>query len=129
MNIKQVNLIEESDFSKFVQETYGRPYCFQQQDGCRSRGVFWITVPSKYAEQAEKEMNDCDFEDTVRDTSGVKFNIWLKQEVRPDIYEPEIWNERKKWHRNFYPNIDTLLNDMHSKGLIEAGSYVINIDW
>jgi hypothetical protein len=33
------------------------------------------------------------------------------------------------WERNFYPDTYTVANDLYDKGLIEAGDYIINIDW
>jgi hypothetical protein len=38
--------IDSSDLDELIQETYGRPYCFQQQDGCRDRSVHHVTVPA-----------------------------------------------------------------------------------
>jgi hypothetical protein len=33
------------------------------------------------------------------------------------------------WERNFYPDIQIVANDLHSKDLLEAGTYIIEIDW
>jgi hypothetical protein len=33
------------------------------------------------------------------------------------------------WDRNFYPNVQMVANDLHKKGLLEAGEYSIRIDW
>ena len=41
-NTKIVSL---QDWDELVQKTYGRPYAFQQQYGCRSRGTYTINVP------------------------------------------------------------------------------------
>lgn len=119
--------VDVRDFNNLVVETYGKPYNFQQQDGCKERGTYNLTVPEKY---------DCDFEnDTIPEVingneMGVSFNAWLAR-------DPKEWNGAPKdtrsldlfWERNFYPSIETLANDLYSKGLIEAGKYVINIDW
>ena len=61
---------------------------------------------------------------------GVSFDTWLKR-------NPKEWNgnEHDKmfinmwWERNFYPDIQMVANDLHKKGLIEAGKYEIKIDW
>lgn len=61
---------------------------------------------------------------------GVKFDVWLQR-------DPTEWNGKKGdesyldlfWGRNFYPDIHTVANDLYNKGLIEAGDYVIDIDW
>lgn len=33
------------------------------------------------------------------------------------------------WVRNFYPDVNMVANDLYEKGLLEAGEYLINIDW
>jgi len=43
--VKNVKMIDVWDWDKLVEETYGRTYCFQQQDDCRGRGIFDITIP------------------------------------------------------------------------------------
>ena len=61
---------------------------------------------------------------------GVKFSSWL-------VRNPEEWNGDPEkvmfldifWERHFYPDIQMIANDLHEKGLIEAGNYTINIDW
>ncbi len=121
-------LIEVSDWDKLVEETYGRTYNFQQQDGCQSRGTHTITIPD---ETDEEEMNDSIPEIVNGEEMGVKFDVWLARDPKKPIkgekkydYRTDLW-----WERNFYPNIQTVANDLHKRGLIEAGEYVINIDW
>lgn len=48
LNIQTKKVIEVDDWNEFVKEFYGKPYNFQQQDGCKDRGVFHLEVPSKY---------------------------------------------------------------------------------
>lgn len=33
------------------------------------------------------------------------------------------------WKRNFYPCLQSVANDLHKKGLVESGEYLIEIDW
>jgi len=40
-------VIEVRDWDELVSRTYGRPYKFQQQDGCKERQHWGITVPVK----------------------------------------------------------------------------------
>lgn len=47
MNIKLIKQIEVDDWDDLVRKTYGKIYCFQQQDGCKDRGVENISVPIK----------------------------------------------------------------------------------
>jgi hypothetical protein len=124
---KNVKSIDLQDWDKLVQETYGRPYSFQQQYGCQDRGAFYITIPIKIAEDFE---NDTISENINDPTMGVSFNAWLNRDPKKPIptqkyaFELELW-----WKRNFYPHIEMIANDLYNKGLIEAGDYVINIDW
>lgn len=113
-NIKQISL---QDWDNLVKETYGKPYSFQQQDGCQERGSFEITIPSE--ETVDEEYHDKD--DMSEGDMGVKFFQW--QTTAAEDYD------RLYWFRNYYPDINTLANDLYNKGLIEAGDYVIKIDW
>lgn len=124
LNIQQ--MIHVGDFDALVEETYKRPYSFQQQDGCKERGTHHLTVPSK----AQDYKNDSLPETTKTSQMGVSFAAWLKR-------NPKEWNgpiEDKPymclfWTRNFYPDVQMVANDLHEKGLLPAGKYVIEIDW
>lgn len=131
LKFKNTKTIEVSDWDKLVQETYGKPYRFQQQDGCQSRGTHTLQVPLG-------DIEDFDFQnDSIKDEvngseMGVSFKAWLAR-------DPKEWNGEDGggrsfsvdlfWSRNFYPNLQVLANDLYEKGLIEEGEYVINIDW
>lgn len=121
--IYTVKMINEIDWSKFVSETYGRPYDFQQQDGCRSRGVFWLNVENLTLEDDDEEY--------------VHFQEWLKRDPNEPVegekekdsdyirdLTRELW-----WFREFYPSIEIVAIDLIKKGLLEEGEYMINIDW
>lgn len=128
LKARNVQMIDVQDWDRLVQETYGKPYSFQQQEGCKSRGVFHLTVPSE--ETYDEEMHDSIPEVVNGDVMGVKFKTWLER-------DPKEWNGKKEdqifinlwWARNFYPNIHTVANDLYMKGLIDAGDYSIDIDW
>ena len=45
LKFKTKKVIDCSDWDKLVTNTYNKPYCFQQQDGCQSRGLVNITIP------------------------------------------------------------------------------------
>lgn len=119
-------IVDLSDWDNLVRETYGKPYSFQQQDGCQSRGTVNISIP----DGADDYENDTVPEEINGDDMGVSFKAWLER-------HPKEWNgteEDKRflnmyWERNFYPAIQMIANDLHEKGLIEAGDYVIEIDW
>jgi hypothetical protein len=122
-------IINVGDLDNLVVETYGKPYSFQQQDGCRDRETECITIPVKHPYDFEN--NSLEYE-INGDEMGVSFSSWLNTTVEeinnqyPEDYEGQndLW-----WERNFYPNLDMIVNDLYEKGLIEAGDYLIEIDW
>lgn len=121
-----VKTIDLSDWDEIVEQTYGRPYSFQQQDGCKERQNVSITIPD----------HPYDYEnDTVEEVvngpeEGVSFAAWLARDPnqglpgREDVWGLELW-----WHRNFYPDVQMIANDLYERGLVEAGDYQIVIDW
>lgn len=127
MKVRTKKVIDCFDLDELVVKTYGRPYCFQQQEDCRNRGVYSINVPTKYPVDFD---NDTIPEIVNHNDKGVSFKAWLERDPKKPMaddrtdYSLELW-----WHRNFYPDITMVMNDLHAKGLIEAGSYLINIDW
>lgn len=152
IKIKNIKQIDVSDWDELVSTTYGKIYDFQQQDGCQDRGSVHITIPD---ESYEEEMSDripevINGEERI----GVKFDVWLKRDpnepLNPtkeelencnyyrndsDSVEEELEYKQSKsnitlfWQRSFYPNLQTVANDLHKRGLIEAGDYSIKIDW
>jgi len=128
MNIKNIKLIEVSDWDELVTKTYNRPYNFQQQYGCQDRGIFNLTIPSEYTE--DKEMHKSIPENVNGSKMGVKFKNWLVRDPNQSITnQKNDWELGLFWHRNFYPDIYTVANDLFEKGLIEEGEYIIHIDW
>ncbi len=129
IKITQVNQIEESDWNSLVEETYGRPYCLQQQDGCKGRGVEYLNVPEAYTDD---EFSESIPEIVNGSEMGVQFNVWLARDPNQPLnskegsskYGLECW-----WERNFYPHVNAVANDLHKRGLLPAGEYQINIDW
>ncbi len=129
MKIQNVKVVDSYDWDEFVTETYKRPYVFQQQMGCRDRGAFKISIPN--------EANDDCFptevpEEVNHPQMGVTFAAWLQRDPKEPLPCEKVvggWQCLLWWERNFYPDIQTVANDLHKKGLIEAGDYLINIDW
>lgn len=126
MKIRNEKVIDVGDWDKLVETTYGRMYNFQQQDGCKERQRVRLTIPDEFYDYEN---------DTVEETvngpeEGVSFAAWLARDPqqglpgREDTWGLELW-----WHRNFYPDVQMIANDLYAKGLIEAGDYVIDIDW
>lgn len=75
-------------------------------------------------------MNDSVPEKINGEEMGVKFDTWLARDPKKPIPNQERDYELNLFYeRNFYPDVYTLANDLHKKGLLEAGEYLINIDW
>jgi len=128
MKIRTEKVIDLQEWDKVVRETYGRPYSFQQQGGCKDRGNFYLTVPNE-AEDYEEETV---IEKVNGPEMGVSFAAWLARDPKQKLSDPDdqydfsltLW-----WERNFYPDVQMVANDLHEKGLLEAGDYSICIDW
>lgn len=123
LNYQNIKMIEVDDWDFFVKAVYNKPYNFQQQDGCKERGVSYFSVPLNG--KPEDFLSD-DIPSNFYFHFGVKFSSWLDKD--PDNssreFEDEMW-----WERNFYPHIEMIIEDLYKKGLIEEGDYGINIDW
>lgn len=127
-NIKNVKQIEVNEWDELVSSTYNKPYSFQQQEGCKSRGAFQLTIPSDYIE--DEKMHDSIPEEINGKIMGVKFNKWLERDSKQKVdNSTQQWEIKIFWHRNFYPDVYTIANNLYKKGLIEKGNYIINIDW
>lgn len=131
LKYKNKKTISVQDWDNLVKETYNKPYSFQQQDGCKDRGNFDITIPSE--EVQDEYFYDLIPEVVNGDKMGVKFAVWLVRDPKETLKDEEDgdrgWMIEMFWERNFYPDINILANDLHAKGLIEAGDYTIDIDW
>ena len=127
LKYQNTKIIDSGDLDDLVVKTYGKPYCFQQQEGCQSRGSVGITIPTKWNDDFE---NDTIPEVVNGEKMGVSFKAWLERDPKQPLpnmrYEGQI---ELFWIRNFYPGLQTVCNDLHAKGLIEAGTYKIKIDW
>ncbi len=127
---KTVQMIEVQDWDQLIIDTYRRPYSFQQQNGCQDRGTVSITIPDECTDDYENDtipekVNGCEM--------GVSFAAWLARNPTQKLDTKDEWDRKHGldlfWTRNFYPDLQTVANDLHAKGLIPAGEYTINIDW
>lgn len=125
--IRTEQVIDVSDWDDLVINTYGRPYSFQQQDGCKSRGREHLTIgldePYDYDNETVPEIVN-------HDDMGVSFAAWLARDpLQPLLDEKGSWSLDLWWERNFYPTAESIGHDLLKRGLIEAGTYTIDIDW
>ncbi len=128
---KTKKVIDVEDWDNLVQETYGKPYSFQQQDECKPRGIVNISVPSTYTSDYK---NDTLPERVNHPNMGVSFKAWLERDPKQPLsdkgnIETDQWSIDLWWERNFYPHVSMIINDLHQKGLLETGDYAIDIDW
>jgi len=126
MNIRDAKLVESQDLDQLVRDTYKRPFCFQQQDGCRDRDYHEVTVPGPDddfpAESIPEVVNG--------EEIGVSFSAWLARDPESPVgNRTEQFAKDLFWERSFYPGLGMVMNDLHARGLIPAGDYVISIDW
>jgi hypothetical protein len=124
MRVETKRMVDCGEWDALVQQTYGRPYCFQQQDGCKMRGTECLTVPDTDDDLAYEN-------DTLKvGEVGVSFSAWLSRDPNLPLEGSEYdWQTTMWWERDFYPHVQAVANDLHARGLLEAGEYVINIDW
>ncbi len=130
MKTSNRKIVNVGDWDKFVQDTYGRIYTFQQQDGCKQQETFFnFTIP---CEDTYDYGNDTVPEVVNHREMGVSFQAWLERDPKQKLAtrkDADSWVLDLWWERNFYPEFYTIANDLYSKGLIEAGDYSIHIDW
>lgn len=128
LKTKTVKQVSVQDWDELVLSTYGKPYAFQQQDGCKGRGTEEITVP-EVDDDYDYEETEIPFE-VNGEEMGVSFETWLN--TTPEDTAKHFnsdWENNLFWERNFYPEVSMVANDLYARGLIEAGTYGINIDW
>jgi hypothetical protein len=130
MKYETIKYVQVSDLDDFIEETYKRPFSFQQQFGCRARGTQYVKVPVKDVEEGYV-LEGYVLEDIIKNEYGsVSLKDWLERDPTEQLSESDsAWTLEMFWERNFFPNIEILFDDLFKKGLIEAGEYVINIDW
>lgn len=126
---RQEKVIDVSDWDALVIDTYKRPYNFQQQDGCKERQRVYISTP----DEAYDFHNDSVPEVVNGEEMGVSFQAWLDRDPKQKLNTDDEWDREHGlslfWECSFYPDVQMIANDLHAKGLIEAGEYVIDIDW
>jgi hypothetical protein len=120
-------MVELSNWDDLVQETYGRIYNFQQQDGFKERGSFCFTAPADHEDYKKDSIPEI----INGPERGVSFASWLARDPMQLTSDPEDQNTQCRklfWERNFYPHVSMIINDLYEKGLIDAGEYCIDID-
>ena len=121
-------VIDVYDWDALAEETYGRPYNLQQQNGCQEKGFIRLNVKEDFSpEWHDFGKDEIPFKINGNEM-GVSFKAWSEANV-DEINSHFETNSDLFWYRNFYPDLTTLANDLYKKGLIELGEYLIEIDW
>ena len=124
----KIKQIDVSHWDDLIIKTYGKMYSFQHQDENNGTDQY-ISVPNENPKDYE---NDTVPETLNYDKTGVSFKAWVErdptQKLSDENYQ-EVWCLELWWHRNFYPHVDKIANDLYIKGLLKAGEYRIIMDW
>lgn len=129
LKTQTVKQIDVDDWNSFVKKVYGKPYDFQQQDGCKERGVFYFEVPVNYLHDYKNSELP---EEVNHEEMGVSFEAWLKRSPEQKLNDEE-WDHPASiemwWERNFYPDVSMIITDLHERDLLAEGDYMIDICW
>lgn len=107
LRMSQAVLIEESDWSAFVSAVFERPYSLAQQEDGLPRGVITLSVPTG---EDPADLWPC---------GVVSLAEWLQG------FPTEA---RRTGKIRFYPSLYEVANELHARGLLAAGEYVIVVD-
>ena len=106
---RAVTLIWEKAFSSFVSQVYGRPYQLGRQSGGLPKDTtVEFTVPAQ-------EFG----------WSGPSVAEWLAAPP-PDDSDCQ---ETLRWEREFHPELEAIVNDLHARELLPAGEYLLEVWW
>lgn len=131
--METVNFFEVNEWDNLIQTTYKKPYSFQQQGGCKDRGIARFIVPT-----IPEDFENTSVPEIVNHSDmGVSFVAWLDRDPTKPLDgggDPGEATTNPRyitmwWERNFYPALEILAQDLYSRGLLKAGNYIINIDW
>ncbi len=133
LKIRTVKQITVQDWDDFVIKVYGKPYSFQQQDGCKDRGHDSIWIPDD-REDIDGWEDDCENTQIPfgvnGEEMGVTFETWLNTSPEDTLkHFDSDWENDLFWQRNFYPDLHMIAKDLYLRGLIEPDEYDILIDW
>ena len=96
----------EINLSEFIAQEYGRPFKWQQQNMLGQDTVIFGEVPDEEA-----------YSESLQE--------WLETPL-PDENDPR---GKMNFERDATVDLYAILNDLHSKGRIPAGKYLIHVWW
>lgn len=124
MKTKTVKIAEVNDFDELVMNTYGIPYNFQQQGGCKNTSIEYFCFPFN----GDYTNTTLPFEINGK-TRGISFEVWKNHDMEElkKMFSDD-WEVGMFYARNFYPHIERLLQDLVDKELISGKCFGIEIN-
>lgn len=122
ISVTSIDIIEVHTWNECVETTYGRPYNLWAQMDIRNTELLPLIVPADpdyFERDSIPEMIN-------GDEAGVSLKAWLERSpTAPVGANNEPWGIEIFWHRNFYPSVFEIANDLHKKGILPRGNYYI----
>lgn len=109
-------VIHESDFSEFVAEVYGRPFCWQQMQMAGQDSYQEFDVPDQG-----------DDTEWVTTYAQPQLDEWLA--AWANMPQRESWLMKINAERDHVIDLDVLTWDLHRRGLLAAGTYLMKVWW
>lgn len=100
------------ELDKFVEEVYGRSWSYIRSEECNN--------DSYYTHEVLEEGLDFYSDEEVEE----QLTKWLSAEV-PNYRDWDACSE----FESLFPGAPVILWDLHRKGLIPAGDYLIHVSW
>ena len=113
MNIKEVKLIWEHELNELITATYGRPYNYGRWQEMGQDTMTQVTVPEEADEPWEG--------------GPPSLEEWLAGE--PPATLTDAWRIEQWWQTEYCPELQVVVNDLHARGLMPAGDYVMHVWW
>lgn len=120
-------VIHYSDWNEFIYSIYKLPYNYQQQNDCQNKSIE-ISIPRDILDNWDDGADSIPYEVNGEEMC-VKFDTWKNSDFKEMCkhFDGE-WRARLFYERNFYPDINPLLDDLYKRGLLEEGEYLILVD-
>lgn len=151
IKIRTIEVIDESDLNKLVQEVYGRPWNLQQQGEMMSNDslAYLEVFPNdeevrswpEYA--AFEKWRDVPMDEPIEGPEADRYREILAEELAKDepdenlikwwehyiTLKPGTLEYQLYWERDYYPPQDILMGDLCERGLIPEGEYHVWVSW
>lgn len=106
IKFEEVRMVDSSEIDRVVESIYQLPFNYQQQNienDIKDSFEYWI-VPRE-----------------DRYLEGLSIEEWTKED------KPNTPNYKRTFERTIYPDFQQVLNELHRRGLMPEGKYIISI--